>query len=51
MPFLDAMPGPDVRVLDFPGEVGVGQHLGILVGRQAYAQVWPEIISWLKARC
>jgi polyhydroxyalkanoate synthase len=52
MPFFDAMPGPDVRVLDFPGEVGVGlQHLGILVGRQAYARVWPEIISWLKARC
>jgi len=25
------------------------QHLGVLVGRQAHAQVWPEIISWLKA--
>ena len=51
-PFFDAMPGADVCVLEFPGEVGVGlQHLGILVGRQAYAQVWPEIISWLKARC
>jgi polyhydroxyalkanoate synthase len=48
--FFDAMPGADGRVLEFPGEVGVGlQHLGILVGRQAYAQVWPEIISWLKA--
>jgi polyhydroxyalkanoate synthase len=52
MPFFDAMPGPDVRVLDFPGEVGVGlQHLGILVGRRAYTRVWPQIISWLKARC
>ena len=51
-PFVDAMSGADVRVLEFPGEVGVGlQHLGILVGRQAYARVWPEIISWLKARC
>lgn len=50
-PFLEAIPGPDVRVLDFPGEVGVAlQHLGILVGRQAYARTWPEIISWLKAR-
>jgi polyhydroxyalkanoate synthase len=46
MPFLNAMPGPDVRALEFPGEVGVGlQHLGILVGRQAYARVWPDIIS------
>ena len=48
----DAMPGPDVRVLEFPGEVGVGlQHLAILVGPQAYARVWPEIISWLEAHC
>ena len=52
MPFFDAMPGADVRVIEFPGEIGVGlQHLGILVGRQAYARVWPEIVSWLKARC
>jgi polyhydroxyalkanoate synthase subunit PhaC len=51
LPFLKAMPGQDVRVLEYPGEVGVGlQHLGILVGRQAYARVWPEIISWLNAR-
>jgi polyhydroxyalkanoate synthase len=51
-PFCDAMPGPDVHILEFPGEVGVGlQHLGILVGRKAYARVWPEIISWLEARC
>jgi polyhydroxyalkanoate synthase subunit PhaC len=51
MPFLDAMPGQDVRVVDYPGEIGVGlQHLGILVGRQVYARVWPEIIRWLNAR-
>jgi polyhydroxyalkanoate synthase subunit PhaC len=51
LPFIEAMPGRDVRVLDYPGEIGVGiQHLGILVGRQAYEQVWPEIISWLNAR-
>jgi polyhydroxyalkanoate synthase len=50
-PFLDAMPTNDVRIIEYPGELGVClQHLGILVGRQAYAQVWPEIISWLKAR-
>ena len=51
IPFFDAMPGADGRVLDFPGEVGVGlQHLAVLVGRQAYVRIWPEIISWLKAR-
>jgi polyhydroxyalkanoate synthase len=48
LPFIKAMPGEHVRVLEYPGEIGVGlPHLGILVGRQAYARVWPEIISWL----
>jgi polyhydroxyalkanoate synthase len=51
LPFIKAMPGQDVRVLEYPGEIGVGlQHLGVLVGQQAYARVWPEIISWLNAR-
>ena len=48
-PCIDAMPVTDVRIIEYPGETGVGlQHLGILVGRQAHARVWPEIISWLK---
>lgn len=52
LPFIQAMPEGNVRVLEYPGEIGVGlQHLGILVGRQAYARVWPEIISWLRAWC
>jgi polyhydroxyalkanoate synthase len=47
---IDAMPATGVRIIQYPGEVGVGlQHLGILVGRQARAHVWPEIISWIKA--
>lgn len=46
-PFTDGMPTP-VRIIEYPGEIGVGlQHLGILVGREAHAKVWPEIISWL----
>jgi polyhydroxyalkanoate synthase len=50
-PFVDALPGQDVRVLEYPGEIGVGlQHLGILIGRQAYARLWPEIISWVAGR-
>jgi polyhydroxyalkanoate synthase len=48
-PFLEAMPTRDVRLIEYPGEAGVGlQHLAILAGRNAHAQVWPEIISWLK---
>jgi polyhydroxyalkanoate synthase len=50
-PFIDAMPIEDVRIIEYPGEVGVClQHLGILVGREAHARVWPEIFSWLGAR-
>jgi polyhydroxyalkanoate synthase len=50
-PCIDAMPLADVRIIEYPGEIGVGlQHLGVLVGRQAHAQVWPEIIPWLKSR-
>jgi polyhydroxyalkanoate synthase len=48
-PCIDAMPAKSVRIIQYPGEVGVGlQHLGILIGGQARAHVWPEIISWIK---
>ena len=50
-PFLDAMAGKTARIIPYPGEVGVClQHLGILVGRKARGQVWPEIVSWLKSQ-
>jgi polyhydroxyalkanoate synthase len=49
-PFVDAIAHQDTRVIIYPGEIGVGlQHLAVLVGRQAHAQVWPEILSWLDA--
>jgi polyhydroxyalkanoate synthase len=49
-PCIDATPVTDARIIEYPGETGVGlQHLGILVGRQAHARVWPEIIAWLKS--
>jgi polyhydroxyalkanoate synthase len=48
-PCIAAMPATDVRIIQYQGEIGVGlQHLGILVGHQARAHVWPEIISWIK---
>ncbi len=50
-PFLENMPTKDTRIIEYPGEIGIGlQHLGMLVGRQAFANVWPQIIAWLKAR-
>ncbi len=49
IPFLDAMSGADTRLIEYPGEAGVVlQHLGILVGRSAFAQIWPEIVSWIR---
>jgi len=49
-PFIEAMPQRDVRRIHHPGETGVGlQHLAILVGRKAHAQVWPEIVAWMGA--
>jgi polyhydroxyalkanoate synthase len=50
-PFIDAMPTSDARIIEYPGEIGVGlQHLGILIGREARAQVWPDITSWIDSR-
>ena len=50
-PCVDAMPAIDVRIIEYPGETGVGlQHLAVLIGRQAHARLWPQIISWIKAR-
>jgi polyhydroxyalkanoate synthase subunit PhaC len=49
-PFTDAIGAEKTRIIEYQGEVGVClQHLGILVGHQAHAHVWPEIVSWLKA--
>jgi len=46
--FVDAMPGANGRIIEYPGETGVClQHLGILVGQKARELVWPEIIAWI----
>jgi polyhydroxyalkanoate synthase len=47
-PCTDAITENSVRVVEYPGEVGVClQHLGIMVGRKARRKVWPDTISWL----
>jgi poly[(R)-3-hydroxyalkanoate] polymerase subunit PhaC len=48
-PFIEGMPIKDARIMEFPVETGVGlQHLGILIGRESRAAVWPKIISWMR---
>jgi polyhydroxyalkanoate synthase len=50
-PLTDAMPAGAARILECPGETGAClQHLAVLVGRRAYAEVWPQIIAWLDTR-
>lgn len=47
-PFLSAMPVKATRIIEYPGEAGVGlQHLAMLIGRVAHRQIWPQIFSWI----
>ncbi len=49
IPFLEAMSGADTSLIEYPGEIGVVlQHLGILVGQDAFARIWPKIVSWMR---
>jgi polyhydroxyalkanoate synthase len=44
------MPFGGGRIISYPGEAGVGlQHLGILVGRKAQAEIWPQVVAWMRA--
>lgn len=48
--FLDAMPDVEKRLIELPGETGVVlQHLSVLLGREALARTWPEIVAWIRA--
>ncbi len=39
------------RVLQYGGERGPAlQHLGPLVGPEAHARLWPDILDWIAAR-
>src|SRR5262249_5851913 len=47
-PFTDAIASKAVRVIEYSGEIGAClQHVGILVGREALAKVWPDIMAWI----
>jgi polyhydroxyalkanoate synthase subunit PhaC len=47
-PIGEALGSERFCIIEYPGETGVClQHLGILVGRHAHAQIWPQIIDWI----
>jgi polyhydroxyalkanoate synthase len=49
VPFHEAAASPRKLVLRYEGDVGVNlQHVGVLVGRNAHAQIWPAIFDWLE---
>jgi len=48
LPFHDAAASARKRVLHYEGDVGVNlQHVGVLVGRNAHARIWPAVFDWL----
>ena len=50
VPFTEKMT-TKTQIIQYPGEVGVClQHLGILVGCEAQATIWPDILSWIKCQ-
>lgn len=51
LPFLEAAGSTDKTLLHYEGDVGVSlQHVGLLVGPNAHARLWPEIARWVR-RC
>jgi len=50
VPFNEAASSDKKLVLHYEGDVGVNlQHVGVLVGRNAHARIWPAIFDWLEA--
>ena len=51
LPFFEATGSTDKTLLHYEGDIGVSlQHVGLLVGPQAHARLWPEIARWVQ-RC
>jgi len=49
-PFHEAAASADKLLLEYSGDIGVNlQHVGVLVGRNAHARIWPAIFNWLEA--
>ena len=49
VPFHEAAGSARKLLLHYEGDVGVNlQHVGVLVGRNAHAKLWPAIFAWLE---
>ena len=39
---------PGAEQFHYAGETGIGlRHVGVLVGRQAHAELWPQLTEWI----
>jgi polyhydroxyalkanoate synthase len=48
VPFLQAAACRGKKLLSYRGDIGVAlQHVGVLVGANAHAHIWPAIFDWL----
>jgi polyhydroxyalkanoate synthase len=48
VPFHEAAASPDKVLLEYGGDVGVAlQHVGVLVGRTAHRDLWPNLLDRL----
>jgi polyhydroxyalkanoate synthase len=48
-PFLEASPAAS-RLVEYAGDAATPlQHLAVLVGREAHARLWPQILAWADA--
>lgn len=49
LPFYERAASAEKRWLWYEGDVGVAiRHVGMLVGRNAHAQLWPQILGWIR---
>lgn len=48
LPFHEAAASRSKQLLQYEGDIGVGiQHVGVLVGSNAHAVLWPAAFDWL----
>lgn len=48
LPFHEAAGSRSKQLLQYDGDIGVAiQHVGVLVGKNAHADIWPAIFRWL----
>ena len=49
LPFHEAAGSPQKTLIPYSGDQGVAlQHVGVLVGANAHAKIWPAIVEWLR---